>query len=91
MILRKANAAATTFRSALLVLLPAGWRVQDVLCCTGAAKQMIKASARRDFIKSHSEFVTPDPAAVVEKMRVDRRALGDTGGVHLQRRALELR
>ena len=28
--LRKANAAVTTFRSALLVLLPAGWRVQEV-------------------------------------------------------------
>jgi len=28
--LRKVNAAVTTFRSALLVLLPAGWRVHDV-------------------------------------------------------------
>jgi hypothetical protein len=28
--LRKANAAVTTFRGALLVLLPAGWRVYEV-------------------------------------------------------------
>jgi hypothetical protein len=28
--LRKPNAAVTAFRTVLLVLLPAGWRVQDV-------------------------------------------------------------
>ena len=28
--LRKANAAVTTFRSALLALLPAGWRVHEM-------------------------------------------------------------
>jgi hypothetical protein len=36
-------------------------------------------------------IVTADSAAVVEKMTADRRTLDDTGGVHLQHRALELR